>query len=142
MTSLPEDFRFHHLGVACDSLEGEFVSWRSLGYRPEGATFVDEAQGIRGQFLVGGGPRLELLEATEGSATLAPWLKRRVKFYHAGYLVGAFDRAMDALARRGARVAREPAPSVYFGARIAFLMMPNMALIEVIEDLNWQETSP
>jgi len=129
----PNNFAFHHVGVACESIDGELSVWETLGYRPEGKTFIDDAQGIRGQFMTGGGPRIELLEATGGSQTLAPWIKRRVKFYHMGYLVEAFEASVDALVAEGATITRQPMMSVYFGTRIAFLMMPNMALIEIIE---------
>jgi methylmalonyl-CoA/ethylmalonyl-CoA epimerase len=132
-TDLPEAFAFHHLGVACERIDADAETWAALGYRPEGEPFVDLAQGIRGLFMTGGGPRIELLEATEGSDTLAPWLRRRVKLYHVGYLVPSLAAAMEALAARGAVVAREPLTSVYFQAPIAFLMMPNLALIELIE---------
>lgn len=132
--SVLDDFKFHHLGVACESIAGEIASWEALGYRAESAAFVDEAQGIRGLFMVGGGHRIELLEATNGSTTLTPWIKWRVKLYHIGYLVESIDRAIEILVGDGASVARDPMMSVYFGARISFLMMPNMVLVEVIED--------
>jgi methylmalonyl-CoA/ethylmalonyl-CoA epimerase len=131
--SVPNDFVFHHLGVACESIADETETWTSLGYSPEGPPFVDQAQGIRGLFMVGSGPRIELLEATNGSSTLAPWIKRRVKFYHMGYLVRSFDAALETLLAGGATIARSPMMSVYFEARIAFLMMPNMALIEIVD---------
>ncbi len=128
-----EGLDFHHLGVACQSVADEAQTWATFGYRPEGDPFVDEAQGIRGRFMTGGGPRIELLEAIEGSDVLTPWLKRRVKIYHAGYVVPSLALGIDALTARGASIAREPLMSVYFRAPIAFLMMPNLALFELIE---------
>jgi methylmalonyl-CoA/ethylmalonyl-CoA epimerase len=127
------DFAFHHLGVACEQIAADAPTWSALGYRCEGEVFVDPAQGIRGQFMVGGGPRIELLEATEGSDTLSPWLKRRIKMYHVGYLVPSLESAMDILTAQGGTVARAPLMSVYFQAPIVFLMMPNLALVELIE---------
>jgi methylmalonyl-CoA/ethylmalonyl-CoA epimerase len=126
-------FAFHHLGVACERIAVDVPIWTALGYRPEGELFVDSAQGIRGQFMTNGGPRIELLEATEGSETLAPWLKRRVKLYHIGYMVPSLAAAMERLSEKGATVAREPLMSVYFQGPIAFLMMPNLVLLELIE---------
>ena len=131
---LPKGLAFHHLGVACERIAKDAETWAAFGYRPEGEAFVDPAQGIRGLFMTGGGPRIELLEATEGSDTLAPWLKRRVKLYHVGYLVPSLGPAMQTLIAHGAAVAREPLRSVYFQAPIVFLMMPNLALVELIED--------
>ena len=58
---------FHHLGIASEFLEGDARAYAALGYEPEGAEFVDEIQGVRGLFLTGGGPRLELLEPLPGS---------------------------------------------------------------------------
>lgn len=53
--------RFHHLGFVTNSCAREAEAPALLGYAPEGKIFADPAQGIRGQFLVGGGPRIELL---------------------------------------------------------------------------------
>jgi methylmalonyl-CoA/ethylmalonyl-CoA epimerase len=131
---------FHHLGVACADIREEIGIWAALGYRPEGAPFVDATQGVNGLFMVGGGPRIELLEANEGSETLAPWIKRRVKFYHAGYTVPSLNKAIAAFEAVGATVARPSMPSTYFKTSIAFLLMPNMALIELIEANS--DTSP
>jgi methylmalonyl-CoA/ethylmalonyl-CoA epimerase len=130
---LPIDFAFHHLGVACESIEADAESWARLGYRAEGLAFSDAAQGIRGQFMVAGGSRIELLEALPGASTLDPWLRRRIKFYHVGYLVPSLEAAMRTLVEAGATVARAPMLSVYFGAPIAFLMLANLALVELIE---------
>jgi methylmalonyl-CoA/ethylmalonyl-CoA epimerase len=127
------DLSFHHLGIACERVEAEAETWSLLGYRAEGGPFEDPGQGIRGAFMVGPGPRLELLEPTPGSDTLAPWLKRRIKVYHSGYMAAKFDETLARLCASGAAMAREPMHSVYFQGRIAFLMLPNMSLIELIE---------
>jgi len=130
---LTNDFTFHHLGIACESIVAESPIWKSLGYRPEGAPFTDETQGIRGLFMTGNGPRIELLEATDGSLTLAPWIKRQVKLYHMGYVVTSFDAAIENLLADGATVARSPSMSPYFKSRIVFLLLPNVVLIELID---------
>ena len=124
---------FHHVGVACERIDGETEFWTGLGYSAEGEPFVDAEQGIRARFMTGGGPRIELIEALEGSTTLAPWLKRYTKFYHMGYFVGDFDAAFEEIRSQRAVVLRTPVQSVYFGARIAFFLMPNSAVIEIIE---------
>lgn len=136
----PAGLRFHHLGVACANIGEEISDWAALGYRAESAPFLDVAQGVRGLFMIGGGPRVELLEANEDSRTLAPWLKRRVKIYHSGYTVPSLSQAMAALQARGATVARAPMHSACFKSPIAFLLMPNLALIELIETAS--ETLP
>jgi methylmalonyl-CoA/ethylmalonyl-CoA epimerase len=133
VSNAPRALTFHHIGVTCNSISEEVESWASLGYAQENEPFVDDTQGIRGVFMTGGGPRVELLEAVAGSSTLAPWIKRGVKLYHTGYLTADFDAALESFVARGAVVTRAPAQSVYFGARIAFLMQANMLLVELIE---------
>ena len=83
--------------------------------------------------MTGGGPRIELLEDIEGSSTLVPWLRRNTKLYHMGYFAADFDTTFNSIRSRRAIVLRDPVQSVYFGARIAFLLMPNGAVIEIIE---------
>lgn len=126
--------RFHHLGVATRSLTEELGTWTALGYKLEGAEFADPVQGIRGQFLIGGGPRLELLAPLEGSETLTPILKRGIKLYHHGYEVASVHEAIETLRSQGARVIRAPAPAVAFNGRlIAFLATSNNWIVELIE---------
>lgn len=134
--------RFHHVGVACESIADETAIWTSLGYNLEDESFEDEAQGIRGQFMTGNGPRIELLEATSASTTLTPWLKRRVKLYHMGYLVDSFDISLEKLIKNGASIVRNPMISTYFKSRIAFLMLSNLMLVEIIESSKKSNACP
>jgi methylmalonyl-CoA/ethylmalonyl-CoA epimerase len=126
--------RFHHVGVACRDLDGEAKVMLSLGYRAEGAAFTDPGQGIRGQFVRGPGPRMELLEQTVGSRVLEPGLAKGVKAYHFGYEVAALEAEVERLKSAGAIVVTPPQPAVAFGGRrISFLMLKNMLLVELIE---------
>ena len=96
---------FHHLGIAERVvLDGDARAYAALGYEPEGSEFVDEIQGVRGLFLIGGGPRLELLEPLPGTDTLAPILRRGVKCYHHGYEVRSLGESLAELRRGGAQV--------------------------------------
>lgn len=127
--------RFHHLGIATRSLEKELLAYRPLGYRPEGAEFVDPQQGIRGLFLIDGGPRLELLEPLPGAETLTPLLRRGIKCYHHAYEVPSIEESVTALRPARARITRAPLPAVAFDGRlIAFLTLPNGWMVELIED--------
>jgi methylmalonyl-CoA/ethylmalonyl-CoA epimerase len=134
MISLLHSVVFHHIGVACHSLDDERVFWTAFGYAQEGNGFVDPIQGVRGIFLVGGGPRLELIEALPESTTIAPFLKRGIRFYHMGYytedLAGAISYAIGI---GGLQTTEPAAASAFHGRKIAFVMMPNGQLIELIE---------
>jgi methylmalonyl-CoA/ethylmalonyl-CoA epimerase len=92
-------------------------------------------QGVRGVFLAGQVPRLELLEALAGEAdgVLTPWLKRGVKLYHLAYETQSLADAIKGLRQARAKLVVSPVAAVAFGGReIAFLMLPNRMLIELI----------
>lgn len=126
--------RFHHLGIATDSVERDLAAYRAIGYRTEGASVAEERQGVRGRFLVGGGPRLELLEPLPGSETLGPFLSRGIKCYHHAYEVDALDNSLRALRAAGAKQLGPPVDAVAFNRREVFLMLPNSWIVELIGD--------
>lgn len=125
---------FHHIGVACRDLQVEIERLAPLGYVLEGSFFVDETQGVEGAFLVGGGPRLEVLRPLRGHGVLSPWLKAGTKLYHLAYTAGdQLQEEASALRRQGAKVVVSPVAATAFGgAEICFLIMPNMLLVELI----------
>lgn len=127
-------FSFHHLGLACRSIEVELKAWTQLGYRLEGAIFEDPIQKIRGIFVAGGGPRLELLEPSGDGSPVAGFIARGVKLYHQAFMASHFDEALADFAKIGGKVVAGPSPAVAFGGRrIAFVMAPGMNLIEIID---------
>ena len=84
--------------------------------------------------MTGPGPRLELLAPLDASSPVTPWLEKGAKYYHQGFEVASIEETLDRLtAQRGILVA-PPAPSVAFkGRSIAFVMLPGMILIEIIQ---------
>jgi len=126
--------RFHHLGLATRELSAETTQLEGLGYRPEGPPFIDQAQGVRGQFMIGAGPRIEVLTPTNGSRTLETWLLRGIKIYHQAFEVADLDAEVARHQKAGAIVVSSPMRAVAFsGRRVAFVMLPNLLLIEMIE---------
>jgi len=126
--------QFHHLGVACRNLDVEAAAWTILGYLPEGPDFTDPVQQVSGRFLAGPGTRLELLVAAGPKSPVPAMLARGVKIYHTAYETSAFDGALQALRARRCKLTVGPVPAIAFGGRrIAFLLLPNMNLIELIE---------
>jgi methylmalonyl-CoA/ethylmalonyl-CoA epimerase len=124
---------FHHIGVACRDLDRELRALAALGYSADSEPFVDPLQRIRGLFVSGPGPRLELLAPAGDASPVTIWLERGIRMYHQAYEV---DNLSDAIARfvaGRAIVVSPPTPAVAFGNReVAFLMLPNMQLIELI----------
>ncbi len=130
----PPNLVFHHLGLACRSIDRERRHLEMLGYTPEGESFEDPQQGVRGCFLVGPGPRLELLEPLPDSSTLEPFLARGVKMYHQAFETPTFDDTLHGYLTQRARLVSPPKPAVAFhGRRVAFLILPNMLIVELIE---------
>jgi methylmalonyl-CoA/ethylmalonyl-CoA epimerase len=125
---------FHHVGFACRDLEAEAGALAAIGYRAESGDFTDPGQGIEGRFIVGTGPRIELLRQTEGSRVLEPWLAKGVKAYHFGYLTPELDGEIERLKAAGGILVTPPRPAVAFsGRRIGFVMLKNLFLLELIE---------
>lgn len=129
-----KNLMFHHIGIASDDMEKDYKAYEILGYTKEGELFTDETQGIKGQFLIAERhPRIELLENLETSHTLDVWLKNSTKMYHLAYYATNFNESINKFVQNRARVITPAKPSVYFGMRICFLMLPNMSMIELIE---------
>jgi methylmalonyl-CoA/ethylmalonyl-CoA epimerase len=124
---------FHHVGVACRDLDLDERMFVPLGYTREGDDFTDVTQGVRGRFMTGGGPRVELLVELQSPGPLAPWLRKGVKLYHFCYEAADFTDGARQLLALGAKPVSAAVPAVAFaGRRIAFYMMPNLVLIELL----------
>jgi len=135
MTPPAAGLAFHHVGVACRDIAAEATHFTTLGYHPEGEPFEDRVQGTRGMFMAGQSPRVELLEPLEADApgVLAPWLSQRIKLYHLGYIAPDLSEAIASLRSQRGKLVVPPVPAVAFGGRnIAFVMLANRLLVELI----------
>jgi methylmalonyl-CoA/ethylmalonyl-CoA epimerase len=138
MIDLPGDppLRFHHIGMACTDLDAETRRLAILGYRPEGEDFTDLNQGVHGRFLGGQAPRLELLIQLAGNSVLAPWLINNIKMYHLAYETDDLEDAITKLCSQKSKLVVPPVPAIAFDNRqIAFVMLPNMLLVELISNM-------
>lgn len=126
---------FHHIGIACKDLEYEMKKFSYLGYEQESADFIDPIQGIKGRFITAENqPRLELLTNHGKKRTLAPWIKRGIKMYHMCYISPKFYESIIQMEKLGAKLIVEPVEAIAFkNSKIAFLMLPNRLLIELVE---------
>ena len=138
MTPPPElsGATFHHIGVVCADIDKETTQLAALGYAPEGEMFSDYTQGVRGQFLIGIGPRLELLSPLGEGRVLSPWIKSGVKMYHLAFTIPIMETGLRQLLQNRGRTVVHPVSAVAFGGRqIAFVMLPNLMLIELISEV-------
>ena len=97
------------------------------------ATFADPAQKIRGFFMTNGAFRIELLEPLVADSPLEFYLQRGIQAYHHAYEARDFSRTIARLSGAGHRLVVPPVHAVAFGRKIAFIMLRNMSLIEIIE---------
>ena len=130
-----EGLKFHHIGVAAHDIEKELTHYSYLGYQLEGSMFVDPLQGVRGCFITADNqPRLEILVNHGESTMLNSWLENGIKFYHFAYETNDIFTTISELEKKRAKVIVKPKPAVAFNNRlICFLVIPNMLLIELIE---------
>ncbi len=106
---------FHHVGVACRDLDQEKMHWYAIGYVDDGNGFIDPNLGVKGIFLIGGGPRVELLSPLT-------------------FEVDSLPKALQDIDTKGGRTVIKPIPAVAFGGRqIAFCLLRNLMLIEFIQ---------
>ncbi len=125
---------FHHLGLACADLDREAGAWLGLGYRIEAPTFEDPTQKVRGRFLIGPGPRLELLAPRSADSPISAIIRSGAKIYHQAYEAPAFEETIATLRAANFKLVTGPVPAVAFeGRQIAFLVAPNLNVIEIIE---------
>lgn len=127
---------FHHIGLACRDLEAGTAVQALFGYWPDGEIIEDLLQKVRLRFLVGGGPRLELLTPLSVDLPVAGVLARGTRLYHQGYMVPDLEAGITALRNRGFKLTCPPTPAVAFQMRrIAFLLAPTLDLFELVEEV-------
>jgi len=127
-------FRFHHIGYACKSIEKNLEFFKLLGFSRDGDFFEDPLQGIRGCFIKGNGPRIELLENLPDSNQLSGLIKKGINMYHLAYEVELIQESIQILLSKRAQILVNPIPAVAFNGRdVAFLLFKNGLIIEVIQ---------
>ena len=127
---------FEHIGVAVKNIEKEMKNYLLLGYRQVSDIFEDNTQGIRGVFLAREGhPKLELLENLEGRDTVTKQLESGNKMYHRAYLTKNIEAAVELFKANKAKVISPMVMSTFYKIRICFMILPNMEMIELVEEV-------
>ncbi|HZO95369.1 MAG TPA: VOC family protein [Candidatus Baltobacteraceae bacterium] len=126
-------FHFHHVGIACRDLDADERVFAGLGYVREGTDWFDPIQNVHARFLVGAGPRVELVVDAQPGGPVAELERKGVKLYHMAYEVDDLRSASRGLEALGAKQVTAPTPGIAFGMRLlCFYALPNLALIELI----------
>lgn len=126
------NFVFHHIGIACQDIQEEKLQYKQLGYVESSSLFTDKAQGIKGIFLEGAGPRVELVMNHEDSTTLTGVLARGNKIYHMAYTL---EKAvsLEVLCKHfDAIPLQAPTFSDFFQKKICFIQLKNDQILEFV----------
>ena len=120
---------FHHMGVACQSIEDEIPIYEKLGYSQQGVVFKDIRHRIRGVFMDNGGTQIELLEPLDEDS----FLDRGIHMYHQAFLCdNVLDTALSFVEDGGIVVSSAKPASAFKGRKVCFVMLANRMLIELI----------
>lgn len=125
---------FHHIGILVDDIESAVENYKGLfeGSSVDGPYEI-VSQGVKVCFLSMDKGHLEFVEGIGDSSILDVMKKRKVKYYHVGYLVRDVDATIDALCCRNHRHVSTFSSEAFAGRKCAFLFSPEMHLIELIE---------
>lgn len=128
---------FHHIGIACRSIEKTKRFYVSMGY--EATTTVDDPiQHVRVCFLTNpGAPCIELLEPLDDMNPLSRTLESvGVSPYHTCYEVQDIKAAIDDLRSQRFLLVSGPVPACAMNDRqVAFLYKKDNGLLELVEAL-------
>lgn len=125
-----------HIGIAVRSLEDALPFWtEALGLKVAGVENVDTEE-VKVAFLNTGSSRIELLEPTHESSTIARHLEKRGRgIHHLTLRVEDLDSVLIRARERGAEVLGSGARPGAGGSRVAFLHPKSTGgvLLELVE---------
>jgi len=132
----PSTFKIDHLGIAVRSIETalEFYE-KQLGF-PVGLRETVEQEKVKVAMLPAGGPRIELLEATEPNSVIAKFVEKRGEgLHHVALKVPNLTATVAQLKASGARLLNDPRPGA--GGHLYVFVHPSSTggvLLELIQE--------
>ena len=112
--------KIDHLGIAVPSLAEALAAYRALGFHVS-ETHEVRSEKVKAAFLPIGESRLELLEPTDPSSSIARFLEKRAGLHHVCLLVEDLDKALADLKSQGVRLIDETPRAGAGGSRVAFV---------------------
>jgi len=133
-----------HIGLVVGNAAEFATLLGALGFEQITRLEPDPIQKVKACFLAareGKGPHIELLEPDGEDSPIAGFLaKRGGGLHHVCFEVDDIDGAMRELAQKGFQPLSSPVKCIGYdrsfeleGTRIAFLMMPNKLLVELLQ---------
>jgi hypothetical protein len=133
---IESDLRFHHIGIAVDSLIHAQQLFINLGFKVTSGVFYDDIQGVNLIFMKNRDFQIELVENATTSNKISPWLKStKIQPYHFAYLVTNLSEVVSEFVNIGYKLINPPVKAKAFDDRlIAFLISKELFMIELIEE--------
>jgi methylmalonyl-CoA epimerase len=124
-----------HLGIAVRSLDTSLLFYSDLGFEVTLRETVP-AEKVNVAMLPAGGPRIELLEASEPDSVIAKFIDKRGEgLHHVAIKVPDLPAAIERLKSSGARLLNEPRAGA--GGHLYVFIHPSSAggvLLELIQE--------
>lgn len=128
--------RIHHVGYLVEDIAAAEKAMEALGFVGEYPGRVDPSRQIHVRFMRNGALRVELIQPVDAASPVAGLLrKHRNSPYHFCYATDDLDGRVEALRADGYMTLHPPgaAPAIQGTARVAFLVHPDIGLIELVE---------
>lgn len=125
----------HHIGYIVESIEKGVQDNLPLSESLDSSeVFTIEEQKVKVCFVdIGKNVFLELVEPLEGNRSLTKMAKKGHAFYHLGFEVNEIELEIERLEKENYRKVSIFSSPAFGGRRCAFLLNPDMQLIELIE---------
>lgn len=123
--------KIDHLGIAVPDLAQALEAYRKLGFAVENPQEVPTEK-VRVAFLPIGESRLELLEPTDPSSTIARFLEKRAGLHHVCLLVEDIEQALAELKAAGVPLI-DQTPRVGAGGSLVAFLHPKAAAGVLLE---------
>jgi methylmalonyl-CoA epimerase len=129
-------FQIDHLGIAVRSLDAALQFYeQQLGFSV-GLRETVEQEKVNVAMLPAGGPRIELLEATEPDSVIAKFIQKRGEgIHHVALKVADLAATVERLKSQGARLLNDPRPGA--GGHLYVFVHPSSTggvLLELIQE--------
>ena len=129
------ELRFHHVGVIVSSIKKSLDHYKLMFSENKiSKEFHIASQGVKVCFIeTGNNVFLELIEPVDEGGSVAHLIEKKIKYYHAGYVVSNMDQTIDYLCSKDFKHLETFSSEAFDGKRCAFLYTPELHLIELIE---------
>jgi len=127
--------KIHHVGYLVKKLDKALIAFEGLGYEVIQGNVFDAMRGINIVFLSKDGYTVELVSPVTPESVVYDLIKRLGNnAYHICYETPNLDAAVERLRNERFVVCSEPmiAPALR-GARVCFMIYPQMGMIELVE---------